>query len=85
VTPDPKKPTMPQIPEGELYLFVRLDPKTQEFQCLFSDLFTGLALHDLADTFLENLKRKMFTGPEIQAPTFDPRMLSHFTKGRTGN
>ena len=26
----------PQIPEGELYLFGRIDPKTEAFQCLFS-------------------------------------------------
>ena len=79
------KQQTPQIPEGDLYLLVRLNPKTQEFQCLFSDMISGLALHDLADEFLGNLKRNMFGAVQLQAAPpagFDPRLLRHFTKGR---
>jgi hypothetical protein len=80
------KQAVPQIPEGDLYLLVRINPKTQEFQCIFSDLFSGLALHNLADEFLGNIKRQMFAAPQIAAapaPGFDPRMLKHFS--RSGN
>lgn len=80
------KPQMPQIPEGDLFLLVRLNPKTQDFQCLFPDLMSALALHDLADAFLENIKRGMFAAPQIQAaplPGFDPKMIGHFQRGRS--
>ena len=76
----------PVIPDGDLFLLVRLNPKTQEFQCLFPDLVTALALHDLADAFLANIKRGMFAAPQIQAaplPGFDPKLLHTFGKGRS--
>jgi hypothetical protein len=82
------KPQMPQIPEGDLFLLVRLNPKTQEFQCLFGDLVSGIALHKLGGAFLENIQRQMFAGPQIQTaplPGFDPKMLSHFKRGPGGN
>jgi hypothetical protein len=81
------KPEMPKIPEGDLYLLVRLNPKTQEFQCIFADLISGIALHKLAATFLENIQRQMFAAPTIQTapgiPGFDPKMLGHFQRGRS--
>jgi hypothetical protein len=88
--PQNGKPQMPQIPEGELFLLVRLNPKNNEFQCLFSDLLSGLALHKLGGEFIEqNFTRKMFAAPEIHAapgiPGFDPKLLSHFRKGPGGN
>lgn len=76
----------PQIPEGDLFLLVRINPKTQDFQCIFSDLVSGLALYDLGGAFLDNIKRKMFASPEIQAaplPGFDPKMIGHFGRGRS--
>jgi len=74
----------PVIPEGDLYLLVRINPKTQDFQCLFSDLLSGLALYDLGGEFLHNIKRKLFAAAEIQTaplPGFDPKMISHFRRG----
>jgi hypothetical protein len=74
----------PVIPEGDVYLLVRINPKTQDFQCLFPDLVSGLALYSLAGTFLENIKRRLFAAAEIQTaplPGFDPKMMSHFRRG----
>jgi len=83
---DPKQngaPKPPVIPEGDLYLLVRINPKTAEFQCVFSDMMSGIALHKLADTFLENIQRQMFAPTQITAaplPGFDASMLAHFRK-----
>ena len=76
----------PVIPEGDLFLLVRLNPKTQEFQCVFSDLVSGLALHELGKAFLGRITNGMFAAPQIQATPlqgFDPKMLGHFSRGRS--
>jgi hypothetical protein len=84
---DNDKKQMPQIPEGDLFLLVRIDPRTQDFQCVFSDLISALALHKLAQEFIEqNFTRKMFAAaPQIQAApsSFRPGMISQFSKGKS--
>lgn len=76
----------PVIPEGDAFLLVRINPKTSEFQCLFSDLISALALHKLADEYIrQNFTGRMFSAAEIvRAPLPGipaGSMLSHFKKG----
>jgi hypothetical protein len=75
----------PQIPEGDLFLMIRINPKTNEFQCVFSDLLSGLALHKLGGEFIQqNFINRMFAAPQIQAaPGIDPTRfasMQHFGK-----
>ncbi|MBZ5532611.1 MAG: hypothetical protein LAO20_14355 [Acidobacteriia bacterium] len=58
------------IPEGEAYLFVRLNPKTGEFSCMHSNILDALALLSLATTTLEKNKRDMLglNAPPAIAP-----------------
>ena len=86
--PDQQKNGPLNIPEGELYLFVRLNPKTNEFSCLFSDLLGGLALIPLAASHITNTMIQPAPQPAIPASplaSFDPKLLSHFKKGPGGN
>jgi hypothetical protein len=85
------KQALPQIPEGELYLFARLNPKTNEFSCLFSDLLGGLALIPLAQAHITNSMIQPAPAPQtvpgdpvldVRASTFTPLMLPHFRRGR---
>jgi hypothetical protein len=83
------KETLPKMPEGELYLFVRLNPKTNEFSCLFSDLLGGLSLIPLAASHITNsmiqpAPQTVPADPMIAVPasTIAPGMLSHFKRGR---
>lgn len=84
--PQNGKETLPKMPEGELYLFVRLNPKTNEFSCLFSDLLGGLALIPLAQAHITNTMIQ--PAPQIPATPlagFDPQLLGHFRKRPGGN
>lgn len=62
----------PQVAEGEIFLFVRLNHKTGEFQCLFSNFFDALALHSLAETHLAQIKAANMgaAAPLAKAPGF---------------
>lgn len=75
---------LPQMPEGELYLFVRLNPKTNEFSCLFSDLLGGLALIPLAQAHITGSMIQP-AAPQVQVPasTVTANMMKHFS--RRGN
>jgi len=70
--PDPIANPRPQgIPEGESYLFVRLNPKTGEFSCLYSDVRDALALLALAQTTMDKTTRDMLglnAPPAIATP-----------------
>lgn len=79
------KPQMPHIPEGELYLFVRLNPKTNEFSCLFSDLLGGLALIPLASAHITSSMIQPAQPAIATAASGLGSMLPHFRKGPSGN
>jgi len=70
--PEPIANPRPQgIPEEEAYLFVRLNPKTGEFGCMYSSILDGLALLSLAETTLDKTKRDMLglnAPPAIATP-----------------
>jgi len=83
--PEQNTTTLPQIPEGELYLFVRLNPKTNEFSCLFSDLLGGLALIPLAQAHITSSMIQPAHQLAAPATSIPPGMLSHFTRRRPGN
>ena len=61
------KPT-PQIPEGDSFLLVRLNVKKGEFACVHSNIFDALALHELAETALDEEKRKLLGLSSAQVP-----------------
>lgn len=69
---------MNQLKEGDLVLFVRLNKVTNEFQCIFPDLVTAIALHKLAGEHIDSQIRPMFQQhapqiaiPNVGLPTFD--------------
>lgn len=81
--PDNQKPLLPEIAEGDMFLFVRLNPKSGEFQCLYPNLFSALALHSLAATHLDQLKTANMAAapapgvprtPHFQLPSLDAIM-----------
>ncbi len=57
-----------KVPEGDHFLFVGLG-KNGEFQLLYSDPLTGLALLTMADEFMRTEMRKNFGGQPQIAPT----------------
>jgi hypothetical protein len=77
----PVTPAMPQLPEGEIYLFVRLNPKTQEFSCLFSDPIGGLAMIPLAGAHITNTMIQPAPALDVPPESWTPKMLAHFKKG----
>lgn len=79
--PENTTPKLPQMAEGELYLFVRLNPKTNEFSCLVSDHLGALALISLAAAHITS----SITAQPVQAPAspIAPGMMKHFS--RRGN
>ena len=79
---------MPQIPEGESFLLVRLNVKTGEFACIHSNFFDALALHSLAETALQIEKQKhlgallghavpQIAVPAVRLPNFDALRKNH--------
>lgn len=44
---------VPALAEGELYLFVRLNVQTGAFSCLYTDLFSALALQKFGAKYLD--------------------------------
>jgi len=68
---DPKTNGTPQLQlkEGERFLFVRLG-EDGAFQILFSDAQSALALHRMADTWLEEniLRPSLAPQPKIGIP-----------------
>lgn len=75
-----KPPQVPEIVDGDMFLFVKLNPKSGEFMCLYPNLFTALALHSLAETHLDQLKTANMTAspapsmprtPNFQLPSLD--------------
>jgi hypothetical protein len=59
------------VPEGDLFLFVRVSPTKGEMQVLFADPMTALGLVAVAEEFLRSDLRRSFNqsqAPAVQLP-----------------